>query len=134
MKEHSMKHQKERNLQNKAIYESFCWSTQYMFRLNKIIPLSCKHNYHVIKYWYDMNQQERDKKKGCWKMLKFSTMHLIIVKFWNGRINKIIEYSSTSTGWLLGAARSRCRMWWIWKKRGIGFGDKVGVGGGGFFI
>lgn len=24
MKEHSMKHQKERNLQNKAIYESFC--------------------------------------------------------------------------------------------------------------
>lgn len=61
-----MKYQKEINLQNKAIYESFCWSTQYMFRLNEIIPLSCKHNYDV-NICIDMNQQERDEKKRVLK-------------------------------------------------------------------
>lgn len=47
-----------------------------------------------------MNQQERDKKKGgAERCSNLSTMHLIInIKFWKGRINKIIEYSSTSTG------------------------------------
>lgn len=48
-----------------------------------------------------MNQQERDKKKGgcAERCSNLSSMHLIIIiKFWNGRINKIIEYSCTSIG------------------------------------
>lgn len=48
-----------------------------------------------------MNQEERDKKKnrGAERCSNLSTMHLIIIiKVWKGRINKIIEYSSTSTG------------------------------------